>query len=202
MTATTKIVLSDKELSIVMDPGYILTKHAITQKVCDLFAGLVPVISTAINEKGILLPESAAASHPKIFKGENYRQLPYIMLDYPRHFKGEDIFAVRTMFWWGNCFSVTLHIAGSCKPAFEKRISGNLIKQPTGFFVCVNADQWQHHFEEDNYLPAGHFNADQLKSLWKETGFIKLALPVSFEKWNHSPAILDDAFQRIAGLLI
>ena len=202
MTVTTKIVLSDKELSIVKDPGYILTKHAITQKVSDLFAGMVPVISTALIEKGIILPESAAASLPKIFKGENYRQLPYIMLDYPRYFKGEDIFAVRTMFWWGNCFSITLHIAGACKDAFEKRITDNLFKQPPGLFVCVHTYQWHHHFGEDNYQPAGHFNSIQLKSIWKETRFIKLALPISFEGWNNSPEILEEGYKRIAGLLI
>ena len=201
MTVTTKIVLSDKELSIVKDPGYILTKHAITEKVCNFFAGLAPVISTAINEKGIVLPETVAASHPKIFKGENYRQLPYIMLDYPRYFSGEDIFAIRTMFWWGNFFSITLHIAGKYKTALEEILRENLLQQPDGYFVCINTDQWQHHFEENNYLPAVRFTDNQLSALWKDTSFIKLALTYSLEEWNNSPMLLEDGYKRIAGML-
>ena len=52
-------------------------------------------------------------STPKIAKGENYLQLPYVLLDYPRCFDKENIFAIRTMFWWGNFFSITLHLSGS-----------------------------------------------------------------------------------------
>ena len=201
MTATTKIVLSDKELSIVKDPGYILTKHAITEKVYNLFAGMVPVISLAINHHGIILPAAVAASQPKIFKGENYRQLPYIMLDYPRCFSGEDIFAIRTMFWWGNFFSITLHLAGKYKTALEASVMENLCLQPEGFFVCIHKEQWQHHFEVDNYQPAGHFTAEQLKSLWKGSCFIKLALLYSLDGWNNSSALLETGYKRIAGIL-
>ncbi len=34
------------------------------------------------------------------------------MLDYPRAFGRDSIFACRTFFWWGRFFSLTLHLAG------------------------------------------------------------------------------------------
>ncbi len=39
MPSTTKITLSDKELSLVQNSEWILTKQVIIQKVYDLFAG-------------------------------------------------------------------------------------------------------------------------------------------------------------------
>ena len=41
---------------------------------------------------------------PKISRGEQYLGLPYVMLDYPRIFSKENVFAIRTFFWWGNYF--------------------------------------------------------------------------------------------------
>ena len=61
-------------------------------------------------------------SSPKISKGENYKGLPWLVLDYPRYFNKEDIFAIRTLFWWGNFFSITLHISGKYKMRYEKKI--------------------------------------------------------------------------------
>ena len=49
---------------------------------------------------------------PKISKGEKYKGLPWVMLDYPRIFGKEDIMAIGTRFWWGHYFSVTLHLKG------------------------------------------------------------------------------------------
>ena len=55
--------------------------------------------------------DSLEPASAKISKGENMG-LPWVMLDYPRLFGQEDVLAIRTMFWWGHCFSVTLHLKG------------------------------------------------------------------------------------------
>ena len=62
--------------------------------------------------RGFNLPEEVLIQSPKISRGENYNGLPYVMLDYPRCFGKEDVFAMRTMFWWGNFFSITWHLKG------------------------------------------------------------------------------------------
>ena len=35
----------------------------------------------------------------RVFKGEYYRDLPFVTLDFPRIFEKENVFAYRTMFW-------------------------------------------------------------------------------------------------------
>ena len=91
---------------------------------------------------------------PKISKGENYKGLPYLVLDYPRYFGKDDHFAIRSMFWWGNFFSITLHLSGIYKKMYENKIEASftLLKEES-FFIGISDDQWEHHFETSNYLP-------------------------------------------------
>ena len=49
---------------------------------------------------------------PKISKGEAYRGLPWLMLDYPRYFGKEGHLSIRVFFWWGNFIAIYLHSSG------------------------------------------------------------------------------------------
>ena len=84
----------------------------------------------------------------KISKGENYLGLPYAILDYPAIFKKENVFAIRTMFWWGNFFSITLHISGR-KRMREINIS-KLVEnlREKNFLFCINKKEWEHNFDK------------------------------------------------------
>jgi hypothetical protein len=105
----------------------------------------------ALIKKTKVLPEEVTAPSPKISRGEQYRQLPYVMLDYPRFFTRDHSFAVRTMFWWGNYFSIHLVLSGKYKNQFATTILRSL--KAGHWHIGVNADHWQHHFEAGNYQP-------------------------------------------------
>src|ERR1700733_216708 len=113
-----KISLSQKEMDLVTNADWILTKNAILDKVKDLLAVLSESFQSYLHMHTLLIP----AGTPKISKGENYKGLPYLILDYPRSFEKEDILAIRTLFWWGHFFSITLHVAGKNKLLFEEKI--------------------------------------------------------------------------------
>src|SRR5687768_17202202 len=148
-----KIHLSQEELELVQNAEWLLTKNRIIRKVCDMFGLLSEDIKMMSESYPISFPEIFAAS-PKISKGENYLGLPYVMLDYPRCFGKLDTFAIRTMFWWGNFFSVTLHLKGKYKsnllPALQKNFS---VLADRNFFISINEDEWRHDFLVDNYAP-------------------------------------------------
>src|SRR6185369_7340402 len=99
-----------------------------------------------VEENKTILPAIVSASNPKISRGENYRALPYVMLDYPRHFTKESTLAIRTLFWWGNFFSISLHLSGRCKKnaAAVLKINFATLRQE-GYWVCISADPWHHH---------------------------------------------------------
>src|SRR5664279_575656 len=100
-----KIKLSEDELLLVQNAGIILTKNAIMQKAVSLFSLLAEGMKT--ESENAQLPVEVMVAMPKISKGEHYKGLPYVVLDYPRLFTQENIFAIRTLFWWGNYFSIT-----------------------------------------------------------------------------------------------
>ena len=117
-----KIRLSKQELQLVTNADWILTKNGIIKKVQSLFGSLEQEMTTCLKDHAGQLPHEVINIHSKISKGENYEGLPYLILDCPRYFKGENIFAIRTMFWWGNFFSITLQLSGVYKNKFEKKI--------------------------------------------------------------------------------
>ena len=98
MTKETKITLSSKELELICNSDWILTKHIIIDKVYQLFGKLAVSMQERVRQIASTLPREAAESNPKISRGENYRGLPYVMLDYPRHFTKESTLAMRTFF--------------------------------------------------------------------------------------------------------
>ena len=201
MTSATKITLSDKELSLVTNADWILTKQVIIGKVYQMFSEIIPGIKSMLLHEQALLPAEVISSVPKIYKGENYLQLPYVMLDYPRCFNRENIFAVRTMFWWANFFSITLHVSGD----YVNTVKGKLLKNKglisSDFYIGVNENQWEHHFEENNFLPYQQLDKAQQIKLFEQNDFIKLALKFDLQQWNRIPALLHDGYKKMAALI-
>ena len=118
----TKIRLSAKEMELVTNADWILTKNGIIDKGKTLFGELQEELIAHLKTISSLLPVDVTRIPPKISKGENYNGLPYLILDYPRIFDKQNIFAIRTLFWWGNFFSITLHLGGVHKDEYEKNV--------------------------------------------------------------------------------
>jgi hypothetical protein len=155
-----KLQLSAEEMRLVTDPGWILTKNSIIGKVVGMFAGL----SEEWRERGGLSRapgrlSQVPRSEPKISRGENYKGLPWVMLDYPRVFGKEDVFAIRTMFWWGHAFSVTLHLKGEWKRLFLPVIIARKdALAAAGFHWGVMEDEWEHGHTAESYRPMGELD--------------------------------------------
>jgi hypothetical protein len=202
MTDKSKLMLSAEELQLVGNARWILTKRTIIDKVNFLFGGLSAVIKDQVLAKKEYLPAAVIASTAKIAKGESYLHLPYVILDYPRCFDKENIFAVRTMFWWGNFFSCTLHLSGEYKTLFEQALQNNIsMLQQNNFYICINEDEWQHHFGTDNYVPANTLTAQKAASIILQQRFIKVSAKFSFQQWNEMERLLENCFSTVLQLL-
>ena len=194
-------MLSAEEQQLVNDPGWILTKRIIIEKVNGLLGYLSGDQKIIIEKEKDWLPTAVIQSTPKIAKGENYLQLPYVLLDYPRCFDAENIFAVRTMFWWGNFFSMALHVSGSHKERFQEKIIKNVSSAKQDFFTCINESQWHHHFKADNYVPVKGLTGEELQNIILKKQFVKLAVKFPLQQWNDIPALLDGSFKEIIEML-
>lgn len=186
-----KIQLSADELHLVMNEQVILTKNRVMGKISDFFGLLAS--SYSMMAADVIPP--GVGQNPKISRGENYNGLPYVILDYPRHFTKDDIFAIRTMFLWGNDFSITLHLKGQYKMLFEHVLFENaaLLKEH-GWYMQVSGDEWQHHYAAATHEPVAGIAANDLHALIKGMPFMKLVFYFSLQQWEEAARKFPESF--------
>ncbi len=197
----TKIRLSEEELELASDAYILLTKNIVMSKAGELLGDLSAHIQHELQSHDRVITDAIEAG-PKISRGENYLGLPYVILDFPRYFREHDVFAVRTMFWWGNFLSMTLHLKGNYREHFRAQLTEGLRSMAaTGFHVCISEDEWEHHFGVDNYIPLESLGSDSWEELYAARSFTKLAIKWPVAEWNDSLEKMGAAFAEIRRVL-
>jgi hypothetical protein len=190
-----KIRLSPAEAALIGNAEIILTKNSIIQKTAALLAGLQEELMAESNAMNF-------SSSPKISKGENYLGLPYVVLDYPRISKGEDLCFIRSMFWWGQFFSSTLQVAGHYKEKSLPLLSSAfqaLARQD--YYLGINEDVWQHHFESSNYRKLSTLPKDEYEALLHQQPHIKIAARFPLSEWDAAANHFVTNWKTLAGLI-
>ena len=199
-----KLQLSAEEMRLVTDPAWILTKNSIIRKVVEMFGELSGEWRDIFRLEKMFTAElgSKAGAEPKISKGEQYKGLPWVMLDYPRTFGKEDVLAVRTMFWWGHCFSVTLHLKGRFLRSYLPVILANRGElEAAGFKPGTAEDEWEHEHTPGAW-EAVTWEAGTGKAGTFDRPFLKLSVNIGFDKWNGAPKALTAKFSVLAKVLV
>jgi len=192
----TKIKLSAHELMMVQDAGLILTKNAIMQKVISIFSSLAENMQLELLKAK--LPQEIKVTEPKISKGENYKGLPYVILDYPKLFGKENIFAIRILFWWGKYFTTTLHLKGAYKEMFSDAIRKNLaLLKQKHFFISISNDEWKHEHDEENYASLSRITEKEFDNIVQKKPFLKISVKTALSEWDNCPIILMELFRDV-----
>ena len=177
MIQQTKIQFLPSEMELVSSPDIILTKNAILQKIKSFLEELQLKQQVILHEYSSHFPQELLKISPKISRGENYKGLPWLVLDNPRYFQHNNIFAIRTMFWWGNFFSITLHLSGNNKTELLKKISGHFaLLGDTNFYIYTGQKEWEHDIDPTTYKRISSFNKDELEQIITGNSFLKLAV--------------------------
>jgi hypothetical protein len=182
-----KIRLSSAEMELMQNAEIILTKNRVLEKMKALLEQLLNQ-QTKFIQTNNLTGEIFKVS-PKISRGENYLGLPYLILDYPRQSSENNFFFIRTMFWWGNFFSCTLHLANNSKDIFIERIiqSYPLLKN---FYIAISHDQWVHQLGEKDYQKIDSMTQKEFEGICKSLDYIKIARRHSLTEWEIAPVKL------------
>lgn len=190
--------LSAKELSMIKDTEFLVTKIEIITKIEKLLKiTKEKLIDVVKNENYNFVPEKIF-NDGRIFKGEYYKKLPYVILDFPRTFGKENIFAYRTMFWWGNFFSSTLHLQGEFLEKYRERLLSSfdaLLDQD--IYFCVGETPWEYHYGKDNYVK---LSTDH-RELFKVSPFIKLSKRIPLTEMESVPQIASNFFLYLSTIL-
>lgn len=186
---------SQMELELMNDSSFLKAKQAITQKVEGLLRQTEGSIKTAIYSKNLLLPDYLRKRTGKISKGEKYQDLPYQVLDYPRYFSRDNIFTFRTMFWWGNFLTCTLHLQGEILDRFRTKLRKNLSETShPDLYFCINDNPWEYHYEADNYLPINKIPGETFEHQINSRHFVKLSQKLALNEIDQLPLFASRAF--------
>ena len=152
-------------------------------------------IKSFIEKEKIIFPKHVDSRTGKIFRGENYNGLPYLILDYPKYFGKDSVYAFRTMFWWGKYFSCTLHLT----PLPKEINYNNLLRKD--IYICVNDNPWQYHYEKDNYIRVDALSEKKLKTILRKNNFIKLSRKIDLKSYKKLPMFAKETFSILSSAL-
>ncbi|MFC2094619.1 hypothetical protein ACFLSH_03220 [Bacteroidota bacterium] len=190
--------LTEKELLILQDTDFLLTKATVLEKITELLGHTREELKRCVENSNFSFPDGTGLLDGKISKGENYKYLPYMVLDYPTLFSKNSIFAYRTMFWWGNFFSATLHLEGIALDDYRNSIILNLDKLLNkNVFIGVGNTPWQYHYEEDNYSLINEAHRDFVTNC----KFLKLSKKIELKKWNDVSEFSTKFFKLMLSIL-
>ncbi len=202
MKHKTKIQLLPFEVEMICDTDIILTKNAIMQKL-KMFLEEIQLQQKKIIEKNIAgFPEEVLKTSPKVSRGENYKGLPWLVLDYPRHFEPGNIFAIRTMFWWGKFFSITLHLSGRYKELLVSKIIKNKSRlAKNDYYICISKNEWEHNFDADNYKKVSDLSGKEFEEISGKKIFLKLAKKFSLNKTAEIESAICSSYEVLVKLI-
>jgi len=173
----TKFSLGTEEMSLLANTHFFEQKRMVLNLIVQWLGELESTYMQIAGDHTLVVPKEALQKRGKISRGENYRGLPYLILDHPAYFSKQGIFAFRTLIWWGNPISITFHISGEYLQKFKMKLVAGLPKQNlTNLFICINTNQFEHHFESNNYILLHDFISKNgnLENLINERGFLKI----------------------------
>ena len=196
-----KIRLSKKETDLVSDADWILTKNGIIRAIVEFLSAWQTEQQGSVQHSPLLI-DAWQQSAPKISRGENYEGLPWIVLDYPRAFAHPGFAAIRTLFWWGRFFSITLHASGKFKEQLAPRLAASRAKlADRDFHICIQPNEWDHRFAPENYRPASGMNDTEWTERLQEKSFLKIAVHFPVESLDGLPDKLEKEFRFLVELI-
>jgi len=120
------------------------------------------------------------------------------VLDYPRFFSREEVFAIRSFFWWGHYFSISLHLKGKfCRQWLERIQAAAAVGKLVGGYLSCSGNEFSFNLSAPDYL-----SVDE-KTWPLETGsypFLKISFKISFDEWEKAEQKLMEAFERLTGI--
>jgi hypothetical protein len=179
-------VVNEQDLGYLENRDFLLTKKKISENIITLLAATESELKAYLEQKYFPFPTGTFRKAGKISKGENYLDLPYFILDYPRLFKKESVFAFRTMIWWGNEISHTLQLSGQALAQYRANLIA-AIHSFSSYYLCVNTTPWEYHFDEDNYQKIEEMDEDEIEHILHHHSFIKISHPSPLTEINMLP---------------
>lgn len=185
-----KIHLSLQETELLANTEWLLQKDQIIQKIISMFGELHELFRENIIESKSMLPPFISEKGGKISKGNYFKGLPFVVLDYPTCFEKKNIFAIRCFFWWGNYFIISLHLSGKYMPNVnDQKIWLNYFREKN-FSINISGDEWCQDWNDC-------YEEIELNKTKADYDFLKFATKININQLDKVPDFLENKFREI-----
>lgn len=182
------IKLTKHELDFASDTIYPETKQSVMLKMQQLF--------TECGEKlnqNMLYQELTTHTHFKITKGEQYKSLPYLVLDCPQIKSPEVTFVLRTMFWWGHYISCNLIINTA---HLEPQQNSSEITCLPKTYILTGDDLWEQDLDSKDFSKVSSLSESRLEQLLTAKTHLKLSHKIPLHKHEQLPELADRIYRK------
>jgi hypothetical protein len=185
-----KIHLSPQETELLANTEWLLIKDRIIQKMIGLYGEMHELFKKRIIENRDSLPSFISEKGGKISKGNNFKGLPFVVLDFPASFEKKNIFGVRCFFWWGNYFIISLHLSGKYMPDDNEQKKWLTYFKEKNFSINISGDEWCQQWDKC-------YERIDLNKTQAPNNFLKVAAKIRVSQLNEVPEFLENKFEEI-----
>lgn len=168
---------NESQLNLIKNTALFKDKRVVLQEVSSEFSEICEQLKNSYASQSYKISFSPLNTSSKITRGENLKGLPFLMLDFPQQFSKTEIFSFRLLFWWGNGFTLFLHLKNNQLDRIAKKVieeRKHLYNE--GFLISTGGNEWEHDCLSKNYKNLEDFTVE------KPLNFIKFAHSIPFNQ--------------------
>ena len=174
-----------KELNYLQNTDFLRTKRSLISGFIEWFEKIQVDIIHLIDSGKFQLPDGAITRAGKITKGENYKDLPFVVLDCPRFFSKNDIFAYRSIFWWGNYLSNHFLLKGHYLDLYRGKFSEAWpFLREQEVYLDLSNNPWNHDLSTQDYVRTSQLNTEEFDKIVEQADFLKLVWRMELDQWK------------------
>ena len=181
--------MSKKELVLLQDSEVMPSKFQILWKLEQQLIALKTRLLEDSKTRFTHLPIELFLSSWKISRGENYRQNPYRVLDYPSAFSKENIFTFRTLILWGYPIGFHLILKGIHKELFRAAILSNYTQLPSDYYISQQNNPWIWEADDSDLISLSQLHKSLCRKIIDERNFIRLSYFLPLKNYDQIPQV-------------
>lgn len=183
------IKLTKHELNFARNTSYPLAKHQIVQKVSQLFQHLGQKLVHDFGNQTLF-----QSSEYKITRGENYRLMPYLVLDFPRISGKNFPITCRTFFWWGHYFSCTIMVQ---TVLIDLDTTAELLAFSRKTRLLVGDDLWEQDLNSAVYTKLNKLSPAEIKPILEQQEYLKIVTKIALNDYDNLEELATKAYGQM-----
>lgn len=195
-------ILTPEELNLLADRSIFDLRARIYPKIQELLVALREELEQVTPPGEPPFADPSWILSGKISKGENYKGLPFRVLDYPACFEQHHLFIFRTLMLWGCHFSFHLILTGKQMEKHRDALAqGYPQLQEMGFRLSKQDSPWDWTLDESSHYSTHELDQEGFANVIRACTFIKISREWPIEQFAEVPRVGCESWAGLARVL-